>query len=77
MNTFYFDTTTASIFVAGTTVIFIPVVTVYYCRVNAFNCLGRCLAMDVCSDSDIRALWQHATIFKRAGLLAFLVIQYK
>jgi hypothetical protein len=30
--------------------------------VNAFNFVGRCLAMDICSDSDIQAFRQHATI---------------
>jgi hypothetical protein len=66
-NTFYFDTTAASLFVTGETVVkvFIPVVTVYYLRVaalNVFNCLSRCLATDVCSDSNIQAFRQHATL---------------
>jgi hypothetical protein len=61
----YFDTAAASVFVSGETAV--KVVTVYYLRVAAWtlNCLGRCLAMDVCSDSDIEAFRQHATILNQ------------
>jgi hypothetical protein len=62
----YLDTTAASLFFTGETSVkvFIPVVKVLYLLVAAWTRLsGRCVAMDVCFDSDIKAFRYHAAIF--------------
>jgi hypothetical protein len=57
MKNTYFDTTAASLFVTGETTVKI------FIFLNASNRLGRCVAMDVCSDLNIQASRQHATVF--------------
>jgi hypothetical protein len=70
-NMFNLDTIASDLFVTSETTVkvFIPVEMVYLPRERV--CLGHCLAKDFCSDSDIQAFRQHATIYSIQSLIIY------